>query len=65
MGKMGKKVKIDRVVQLTHKPYLNLYGLEITDKKGKKGSYYVASRAETADSLKIATGKDNTDGVII
>ncbi len=65
MGKMGKKVKIDRVVQLTHKPYLNLYGLEITDKKGKKGSYYVASRAETADSLKLATGKDTPDGVII
>ena len=27
--------KIDQVVQLTHKPYLNLYGLDITNKKGE------------------------------
>lgn len=57
--------KIDRVVQLTHKPYLNLYGLDITDKKGQKGNYYVASRAETPDALKLTTGKNTPDGVIV
>lgn len=57
--------KIDRVVQLTQKPYLNLYGLDITDKKGKKGNYYVASRAGTVDDLKLSTGKNTPDGVII
>lgn len=57
--------KIDRVVQLTHKPFLNLYGLEITDKKGKKGDYYVASRAKTVDGLKLSTGRDTPDGVIV
>lgn len=57
--------KINQVVQLTQKPYLNLYELKITDKKGKKGNYYVASRAERAEGLKLATGKDTPDGVVI
>ena len=57
--------KIDQVVQLTHKPYLNLYGLDITNKKGENGHYYVASRAKTAADLKLTTGKNTPDGVII
>lgn len=57
--------KIEQVVQLTRKPYLNLYELKITDKKGGKGNYYVASRAEKAEDLKLATGKNTPDGVIV
>ncbi len=57
--------KIDRIKQLTHTPYVNLYELEITNKKGAHGNYYTASRAKTLDALKLKTGKNTPDGVII
>lgn len=57
--------KIDKIIQKTHTPYVNLYELEITNKTGAQGRYYVASRAKSADALKLSTGKNDPDGVII
>ena len=57
--------KIDQIKQLTHTPYVNLYELKTTNKKGKRGSYYMASRAETPDALKLKTRENTPDGVII
>lgn len=57
--------KIDQAIQLTHKPYLNLFELKTRNKKGKAGSYYVASRAKTPESLKLTTGRDTPDGVVV
>lgn len=57
--------KINKVIQRTHTPYVNLYELEITNKTGAQGRYYVASRAKSADALKLSTGENVPDGVII
>ncbi|MCI9546163.1 MAG: NUDIX hydrolase [Lachnospiraceae bacterium] len=57
--------KVDKVEQMTHTPYVNLYELKITNKKGAQGNYYVASRAKNPDALKLSTGKNVPDGVII
>lgn len=57
--------KIDQVKQMTHVPHVNLYELDITNKKGAHGKYYVASRAKSPEEMKLATGKNTPDGVII
>lgn len=57
--------KINQIKQLTHTPYVNLYSLKITNKKGAHGSYYMASRAKATDALKLKTRENTPDGVII
>ncbi len=56
---------IDRVRRLTDHPYLNMYALDISYDNGKKGVYQIASRARSADSLKLRTRQNTPDGVII
>lgn len=57
--------KINQVKQITHVPYVNLYELDVTNKKGADGKYYVASRAKDPKAMKLATGRNTPDGVII
>ncbi|HAB93636.1 MAG TPA: NUDIX hydrolase [Lachnospiraceae bacterium] len=58
-------VSIDKVTQKTQNKFVNLYDLDVTHKNGRASHYYVASRAKTEDELKIRTGENHPDGVII
>ena len=57
--------KINQVKQITHVPYVNLYELDVKNKTGADGKYYVASRAKDPEAMKLATGNNTPDGVII
>lgn len=57
--------EIKKVTPLTENPHVNLYHLDAESKTGRKGHYYVASRAKTENDLKIRTKKNTPDGVII
>lgn len=57
--------KIKKVTKTTENPFLNMYELDRESKTGKKGKYYVASRAKDVSRLKLNTKKNNPDGVII
>lgn len=56
---------IHKITQQTKNRFLNMYELEVTHKSGKDSRYFVASRAENAEDLKITTKKNTPDGVII
>jgi len=43
--------KINKVNKQTTNPYLNLYDLDVVNKVGREGHYYVASRAKTEDAI--------------
>lgn len=60
---MGNKIL--SVEKETEHPFLNLYQVAFENRVGEKGIYYVASRAESVDRLKLKTGKNHPDGVII
>ena len=56
--------KINKVNKQTTNPYLNLYDLDVVNKVGREGHYYVASRAKTEDDLKLSSIENNDpDGV--
>lgn len=57
--------EIKKVTPLTENPHVNLYHLDVESKTGRKGHYYVASRAKKENDLKIRTKKNTPDGVII
>lgn len=57
--------KILNVLQQTKQKFLNMFELTVEDRTGKVHPYYVASRAENAAELKLNTGKNTADGVII
>jgi ADP-ribose pyrophosphatase len=58
-------VSIDKITQKTEIKFVNLYDLDVTHKNGKASHYYVASRAKDESELKIRTGENHPDGVII
>lgn len=57
--------KITGITQKTENPFVNLYELDRESKTGRKGKYYVASRAKTKAGLKLNTRKNRPDGVIM
>lgn len=57
--------KIQRVTKKTHNRFLNMYDLDIMNKNGHTGYYYLASRASSPEELKLNTHKNPADGVII
>ncbi len=57
--------KIKKIRQVTENPYVNLYDLDVTNRLGKPGKYYVASRAKDVSGLELTTKKQQPDGVII
>lgn len=57
--------KITNVTQKTHNKFLNFYELDTVNKVGKEGKYFVASRAKKESELKLRTGKNTPDGVVI
>lgn len=57
--------QITSIKKQTDNKFLNIYELENIHKSGRRGKYFVASRAKDIDSLKISSGKNLPDGVII
>lgn len=57
--------KIKKIRQVTENPYVNLYDLDVTNRLGKPGKYYVASRAKDVSGLELTTKQQQPDGVII
>ena len=57
--------EIKKITQETHNTFLNFYDLETVNKVGKEGHYYMASRAKCENELKMKTGENNPDGVVI
>ncbi len=49
----------------THNRFLNMYELEAVTDSGRHIPYYVASRAESEEGLKLRTGVNTPDGVLI
>lgn len=57
--------QITKVSQKTQNRFLNFYELDTINKVGKQGKYFVASRAKCETELKLRTGKNTPDGVVI
>lgn len=58
-------IHIDEIIQQTHNRFLNMYELRGTNKVGHPFQYFVASRAEKENQLKIRTRTNTADGVIM
>ena len=56
---------IRKITQQTKNRFLNMFDLEVTHKNGKESHYYVSSRAEKIEDLKISKKENTPDGVII
>ena len=56
---------IRNITQQTKNRFLNMFELDVTHKSGKDSKYFVASRAEKIEDLKISTKENTPDGVII
>ncbi len=59
---MGTIKKVERV---TENPYVNLYNLDVINRKGRNSKYYVASRAKTVEELELSTKQQSPDASII
>ena len=57
--------KIHDVEKLTDNRFVNLYHVKATSVHDTPVSYYVASRAISIEQMKLKTGKNTPDGVII
>lgn len=57
--------KIKNITKATDNPFVNLYNLDVTDRKGKNFKYYVASRSKEIGTLELSTKRQKADGVII
>ena len=57
--------KINSVKKLTDNKFVNLYGVDATSVHDTPVSYFVASRAKRVEDMKLSTGENHPDGVII
>ena len=57
--------KINSVKKLTDNKFVNLYGVDATSVHDTPVSYFVASRAKSVEDMKLSTGENHPDGVII
>ena len=57
--------KINQVRKLTDNAYLNLYNVKATSIHNTPVDYFVASRAKSEKEMKLSTGANPPDGVII
>lgn len=56
---------IEKITKLTDNPFLNLYQLDGKNSKGFASRYYAASRAKNEQDLKLWSGQNDPDGVLI
>lgn len=57
--------QIHSAEKLTDNRFVNLYNIKATSVRNTPVSYFVASRAKSVEFLKLNTGKNTPDGVII
>lgn len=57
--------RVNGIIQTTNNRFLNMYELDMKRDDGKHSKYFVASRAEKIEDLKISTKENTADGVII
>ena len=57
--------RVHDVKKMTDNPYLNMYALDMCDECGKHSTYYLASRNQSIEDLKLSTGVNKADGVIV
>lgn len=57
--------RVNNITKTTNNRFLNMYELDMQSDTGKHSRYFVASRAEKIEDLKITTRKNKADGVII
>ena len=57
--------QITNITQKTKNRFLNFYELDTVNKVGKEGKYFLTSRAKTVDELKLVTGENIPNGVVI
>lgn len=57
--------RVDGITKTTDNRFLNMYELDMKSDTGKHSRYFVASRAERIEDLKISTRENKADGVII
>lgn len=57
--------KIHSVVKMTDNRFVNLYNVKATSVHNTPVNYFVASRAKEIEQLKLKTGENKPDGVII
>lgn len=57
--------RVNGITKTTNNRFLNMYELDMKSDEGKHSRYFVASRAEKIEDLKISTRVNKADGVII
>lgn len=57
--------KIEKIEKTTDQRFLNMYTFQVENRVGRKSSYFVASRAESVEDLRVNHRDKNPDGVII
>ena len=57
--------RVNDITKTTNNRFLNMYELDMLSDEGKHSKYFVASRAEKIEDLKISTRQNKADGVII
>ena len=57
--------KIEKITKQTENRFLNMFELDTLRKNGTRSKYYVSSRAERTEDLKLETHINKPDGVII
>lgn len=57
--------RVNGIKKTTENRFLNMYELDMESDEGKHSRYFVVSRAERIEDLKISTRKNKADGVII
>lgn len=55
--------KVEHITKSTNNRFLNMYDLEMVSDTGRRSKYFVASRAERIEDLKLYTGDYKPDGV--
>ena len=57
--------KVNGIEKTTNNRFLNMYELDMLSEEGNHSKYFVASRAEKIEDLKIVTRENKADGVVI
>lgn len=65
MSEQRKNSRVKKVTQLTQNRFLNFYDMDVVDTKKNPRKYNIASRSRDVQSLKLSTGENPADGVII
>ena len=62
---MRKMIRVRSIEQQTHNKYLNCFQLEVEHRDGQVRPYYMASRMQSPEELKISRGLEYLDAVEI